>query len=68
MQLNKVMLEAHQFFCDFPGDTWRDKPSDMPLRTVKTVLNAITKAKGDAVSILKFFIHSSCAQCIFSDS
>uniref|UniRef100_A0A914V058 TOG domain-containing protein n=1 Tax=Plectus sambesii TaxID=2011161 RepID=A0A914V058_9BILA len=49
MQLNKVLYEAHQFFCDFPGDSWRDKPSDMPLRTVKTVLNAITKAKGDAI-------------------
>jgi len=49
MKLDRVLAEAHQFFVQFPIDSSNRDALDMPLRTVKTVLNSIVQAVGEKI-------------------
>lgn len=42
---SKVLLEIHNFLQLYPSSSWQSKPSDLPLRTVKTLLFHLAKAK-----------------------
>lgn len=46
---DSVLLEVHNFLKEFPTSWWKGKPLDTPLRTVKTILHAMTKAKGGSL-------------------
>ncbi|XP_015113427.1 protein mini spindles isoform X2 [Diachasma alloeum] len=50
LDYDTILLEVHNFFKDYPSSWWKKRASDMPLRTIKTVLHSMTKIKG--VSIL----------------
>ena len=39
------MQEIHAFLSQYPSSSWQSKPSDLPLRTVKTLLFHLAKAK-----------------------
>ena len=42
---SKVLKEIHFFLGAYPSTSWNGKPSDLPLRTVKTLLFHLAKAK-----------------------
>ena len=42
---SKVLQEIHFFLRMYPSTSWNGKPSDLPLRTVKTLLFHLAKAK-----------------------
>ncbi|XP_035894344.1 protein mini spindles isoform X2 [Anopheles stephensi] len=44
-----VLLEVHEFMLALPSTWWQTRPSDMPLRTVKTIIHNMTKIKGNAI-------------------
>ncbi|XP_058054357.1 protein mini spindles [Anopheles bellator] len=44
-----VLLEVHEFMLTLPPAWWGTRPSDMPLRTVKTIIHNMTKIKGNAI-------------------
>ena len=41
----KVLQEIHTFLTLYPSGSWQNKQSDLPLRTVKTLLFHLAKAK-----------------------
>ncbi|KAK3102168.1 hypothetical protein FSP39_009299 [Pinctada imbricata] len=49
ISMDQVLLECHTFLQAFPSNTWARRPSDTPLRTIKTVLHTLAKAKGAKV-------------------
>jgi hypothetical protein len=46
---SKVFSEIHAFFKMYPSSSWQSKSSDLPLRTVKTLLFHLAKAKQSQV-------------------
>jgi hypothetical protein len=42
---SKVLYEIHTFLQLYPSSSWQNKQSDLPLRTVKTLLFHLAKAK-----------------------
>ncbi|XP_053677299.1 protein mini spindles [Anopheles nili] len=44
-----VLLEVHDFMLTLPSTWWQTRPTDMPLRTVKTIIHNMTKIKGNAI-------------------
>lgn len=48
---DNVLLEIHNFMKDFPTTWWKDKPADIPLRTVKTILHSMAKMKGGSLML-----------------
>ncbi|XP_044594200.1 protein mini spindles isoform X1 [Cotesia glomerata] len=46
LDYDTILLTVHQFFKDYPSSWWKTRHSDLPVRTVKTVLHSMTKIKG----------------------
>ncbi|XP_052066786.1 cytoskeleton-associated protein 5-like [Mytilus californianus] len=46
LNLDRILLDTHLFLKEFPSTSWKNRPSDLPLRTVKTVLHSLVKLKG----------------------
>ncbi|XP_017847656.1 protein mini spindles isoform X3 [Drosophila busckii] len=44
-----VMMEVHEFMLALPSSWWQNRPSDTPLRTVKTIIHNMAKVKGNAI-------------------
>uniref|UniRef100_A0A182N2B8 transketolase n=1 Tax=Anopheles dirus TaxID=7168 RepID=A0A182N2B8_9DIPT len=44
-----ILLEVHDFMLTLPSHWWQGRPSDMPLRTVKTIVHNLAKIKGNAI-------------------
>ena len=51
LNLDKILLDTHLFLKEFPSASWKSRPNDLPLRTVKTVLHSLVKLKGAKVSL-----------------
>ncbi|XP_038047612.1 cytoskeleton-associated protein 5-like [Patiria miniata] len=49
LKVDRVLLDLHQFLKAFPSHSWRDRPSDTPLRTVKTILHSMAKIHGEKI-------------------
>lgn len=49
LNIDRILLDAHQFMRAFPSHTWKERPSDQPLRTIKTVLHSLAKQKGNKI-------------------
>jgi cytoskeleton-associated protein 5 len=54
LQVPKIIFDLHQFLKAFPSRSWKQRPNDMPLRTIKTILHSLAKLKGVMVSDTKF--------------
>lgn len=50
--LDLVLLDCHNFLKAFPSSSWKARKSDLPLRTIKTMLHSFCSIRGPA--ILKF--------------
>ncbi|PNF34800.1 hypothetical protein B7P43_G03732 [Cryptotermes secundus] len=49
IDFDMVLYDIHLFLKDFPSASWKKRPSDTPLRTVKTILHCMTKIKGNGI-------------------
>jgi cytoskeleton-associated protein 5 len=49
LNLDRILQDLHVFMKAFPSSIWKTRPSDTPLRTVKTLLHTLTKLKGPKV-------------------
>ena len=50
LNLSQALLQIHVFIDTHPTSSWKSRPDDAPLRTIKTVLHSLIKLKGDQVS------------------
>ena len=46
LDYDAVLWEVHQFLVTLPSSWWQTRPSDTPLRTVKTIIHNMVKIKG----------------------
>lgn len=51
LNIDKILLEVHQFMKSFPSDFWKSDTSrqDTPLRTIKTITYLLVQQKGDSI-------------------
>ncbi|XP_053685172.1 protein mini spindles [Sabethes cyaneus] len=49
LEYDAVLLEVHEFMLALPSAWWQQRPSDTPLRTIKTIIHNMTKIKGNAI-------------------
>merc|ERR1719189_2831491 len=49
LDIDIVLCDLHEFLKTYPPSYWKKQESDTPLRTVKTVLHAMVKVRGDAI-------------------
>ncbi|XP_055384465.1 protein mini spindles isoform X2 [Condylostylus longicornis] len=49
LDYDAVLMEVHEFMLALPSSWWLQRPSDTPLRTVKTIIHNMTKIKGNAI-------------------
>ncbi|XP_071809133.1 cytoskeleton-associated protein 5-A-like isoform X2 [Asterias amurensis] len=49
LKVDRILLDLHHFLKAFPSSSWSDRPSDTPLRTVKTILHSLAKIHGDKI-------------------
>lgn len=54
LNVDRVFGDIHSFLKAFPTSSWRGKPSDLPLKTVKTLLHSIIKQLGPKVCIFYY--------------
>ncbi|XP_055998398.1 cytoskeleton-associated protein 5-like isoform X2 [Ostrea edulis] len=46
LAVDRILLETHLFLRNFPTSTWKNRTSDLPLRTIKTVIHTLAMLKG----------------------
>lgn len=49
LNYDAVMLEVHEFLLELPSSWWENRPSNTPLRTIKTIIYNMAKVKGNAI-------------------
>ena len=49
LDVDLVLSDLHDFLKTYPPAYWKRQESDTPLRTVKTVIHAMVKVRGDAI-------------------
>lgn len=49
LNYDAVILEVHEFMLALPSSWWQTRPSDTPMRTVKTIIHNMAKIKGNAI-------------------
>ncbi|XP_064635641.1 cytoskeleton-associated protein 5-like isoform X2 [Lineus longissimus] len=49
LNVDLIILDLHLFLKAFPKTFWKERSSDTPFRTIKTVLHSLAKLKGDRV-------------------
>jgi len=49
LDVDLVLSDLHDFLKTYPQAYWKRQESDTPLRTVKTVIHAMVKVRGDAI-------------------
>jgi len=50
LNVDRVLADLHYFLKAYPSYSWKSRQTDMPLRTVKTILHTFVKIKGTKVS------------------
>ncbi|KAL3842600.1 hypothetical protein ACJMK2_020593 [Sinanodonta woodiana] len=49
LNLDRILYDTHLFLKAFPAISWKDRPNDQPLRTIKTILHSLTVLKGPKI-------------------
>lgn len=49
LAVDRILLETHLFLRNFPTSTWKNRTSDLPLRTIKTVIHTLAMLKGSKI-------------------
>ena len=50
LNLDRVIAEMHTFLNAFPTSTWKSRATDMPLRTIETILYSLSRMKESKVT------------------
>ena len=66
LNIDRVLGDMDRFMRAYPSNTWKERPSDSPLRTIKTILHAIIRLKGKSVSIICLILYQH--KCLISNS
>ncbi|KAG7153303.1 Cytoskeleton-associated protein 5-like [Homarus americanus] len=49
LDLDQILFDVHNFLVAYPVNTWSERPSDTPLRTIKTVIHTLCKVYGTTI-------------------
>ena len=49
LNIDLLLADLHEFLKAYPSAYWKKQEIDTPMRTVKTILHTMAKAKGDAI-------------------
>jgi len=49
IDFDAILYEVHVFMRDYPTRMWKEAQSDIPMRTVKTLLHTMVKQRGSRV-------------------
>lgn len=49
LNLDRIIGDLHNFLRAFPSHSWKNRSSDTPLRTMKTILHSLAKLKGNKI-------------------
>ncbi|THD23002.1 Cytoskeleton-associated protein 5 [Fasciola hepatica] len=47
--LDVILLDCHHFLKAFPSPSWKQRKSDVPLRTIKTMLHVLCRLRGSVI-------------------
>ncbi|VDP87036.1 unnamed protein product [Echinostoma caproni] len=47
--LDVILLDCHHFLKAFPSPSWKQRKSDVPLRTIKTMLHVLCRLQGSSI-------------------
>ncbi|XP_048241542.1 cytoskeleton-associated protein 5-like isoform X2 [Haliotis rufescens] len=59
LNVDRILMDCHLFLRAFPSSSWKDKGSDLPLRTIKTILHSLARLKGHKILYHTGMIESS---------
>ncbi|XP_063697103.1 protein mini spindles isoform X2 [Culicoides brevitarsis] len=51
LDYDAVLSEINEFLIFLPSTWWQQRPSDTPLRTIRTIIHNMTKIKGNAILV-----------------
>jgi len=54
VNVDRILADLHYFLKAYPSYTWKNRQTDVPLRTVKTILHTFVKIKGSKVCCASF--------------
>ncbi|XP_071537702.1 cytoskeleton-associated protein 5 isoform X3 [Panulirus ornatus] len=49
LDLDQILFDVHNFLVAYPVSSWAERPSDTPLRTMKTVIHTLCKEYGTTI-------------------
>lgn len=49
LEYEALLMEIHDFMLTLPSQWWAQRPSDTPMRTIKTIIHNMTKIKGAGI-------------------
>ncbi|KAK4303692.1 hypothetical protein Pmani_024319 [Petrolisthes manimaculis] len=49
LDLDQILLDVHNFLVAYPVNSWSERQSDTPLRTIKTVMHTLCKVYGNTI-------------------
>lgn len=49
LEYEALLMEIHDFMLTLPSQWWAQRPSDTPMRTIKTIIHNMTKIKGTGI-------------------
>ncbi|XP_055925543.1 cytoskeleton-associated protein 5-like isoform X1 [Argiope bruennichi] len=49
LNIDRILLDIHVFLKTFPSSSWKERPNDTPIRTIKTTLYKLVEIKGEDI-------------------
>ncbi|GIY61295.1 cytoskeleton-associated protein 5 [Caerostris extrusa] len=49
LNIDRILLDIHVFLKTFPSSSWKERPNDTPIRTIKTILYKLVEIKNDDI-------------------
>ncbi|XP_069958964.1 cytoskeleton-associated protein 5-like isoform X2 [Cherax quadricarinatus] len=49
LDLDQILFDVHNFLVAYPVSSWSERPSDTPLRTIKTVIHTLCRVYGTTI-------------------
>nr|CAH0109138.1 unnamed protein product [Daphnia galeata] len=49
INISTILVDLHNFLKTYPSSVWKDRQSDTPIRTIKTIIHTLVRLQGDAI-------------------
>ncbi|KZS13490.1 Miniature spindles-like protein [Daphnia magna] len=49
INISTILVDLHAFLKAYPSSVWKDRQSDTPIRTIKTIIHTLVRLQGDAI-------------------